>query len=103
MCPFQRAKTIKSKARFLNLKKGQQLRNWSAQLGAIRCLEIHPYFDVLVAGGDAKFLSIWDHKTGKLIDRIHRNPLNVDKMVVTSKLLIIGKLFSSQSFENPVF
>ncbi|CBY22064.1 unnamed protein product [Oikopleura dioica] len=69
---------------------GQQLRNWSAQLGAIRCLEIHPYFDVLVAGGDAKFLSIWDHKTGKLIDRIHRNPLNVDKMVVTSKLLIIA-------------
>ena len=86
---------------FLNFIKGQQLRNWSAQLGAIRCLEIHPYFDVLVAGGDAKFLSIWDHKTGKLIDRIHRNPLNVDKMVVTSKLLIIGKSLSANNIRNP--
>ena len=86
---------------FLNFNKGQQLRNWSAQLGAIRCLEIHPYFDVLVAGGDAKFLSIWDHKTGKLIDRIHRNPLNVDKMVVTSKLLIIGKFVSTENIDNP--
>ena len=59
-------------------------------VGAIRCLEVHPNFDVLISAGDAKFLMLWDINTGALLKRIHRNPINVNQLVVSARHLILA-------------
>ena len=39
-------------------------------VGAVRALQFHPHFEVLVSAGDAKFLVIWDSNTGRLSNDI---------------------------------
>lgn len=69
---------------------GQQLKIMKEHVGAIRCLQIHPNFDVLISAGDAKFLMIWDINSGTLLKRIHRNPISVNHMVVSPRHLILA-------------
>ena len=40
---------------------GQMIKVMKEHVGAIRCLQFHPFFDVLISAGDAKFLMIWDN------------------------------------------
>ena len=67
-----------------------QFKIMKEHVGAIRCLSIHRNFNVLISGGDAKSLLIWDISSGKLLKKFHRNPISVNRMVLNSRYLIVS-------------
>lgn len=79
---------------------GQVLNTLREHVGAIRSLQYHPNFDVLVSAGDAKFLCLWDGITGRFIKRFIRNNINIHLMALSSRHIVIaspaspGKLVS---------
>ena len=45
---------------------GQIIRVMKEHVGSIRTLHYHPYYEVLISGGDAKFLMLWDSESGTI-------------------------------------
>ena len=45
---------------------GQIIRVMKEHVGSIRTLHYHPYYEVLISGGDAKFLVLWDSESGTI-------------------------------------
>ena len=45
---------------------GQIIRVMKEHVGSIRTLHYHPFYEVLISGGDAKFLVLWDSESGMI-------------------------------------
>ena len=45
---------------------GQIIRVMKEHVGSIRTLHYHPFYEVLISGGDAKFLVLWDSESGTI-------------------------------------
>ncbi|XP_062596857.1 F-box/WD repeat-containing protein 7-like [Saccostrea cucullata] len=65
---------------------GNHLHTLTGHLGIVRCLYINEFR--LVSGGDQKKINVWDYRSGKLLNTVHRNPTRLHKMLVTDTKLI---------------